>query len=109
MMTQVDTFALRQPGWEQSRWHHDGHALHFTWTMPDSQGLRPPISVHTEQVVDANDKAAMERAAWFCVRMAVLHEAGERFYAGAERPYHPHKVKWWEREYLQGMEALNRD
>lgn len=100
---------FRHPGWEQSHWHHDGHALHFTWTMPDTSGVKDGVTVHTEQVVDASDVEAMQRAAWFCVRMAVLHEAGERLYIDGERPYHPHLYPWWGREYKAGAEVLSRD
>ena len=108
MSPSVPTRELRfdHPGWEDARFHEEHGALHFTWTMDDSS-KRPghgPVTVHTECRLD--DAVSYAQAAWFCVRTAVLHEAGERFSIDGEHPFHPHHFKWWEREYKAGPAVL---
>ena len=104
MMPDVNQIQFDLPGWEDTLWEIKGDALWFSWTMPHSSIPGKTVTVHTEAVL--SQSASFEQAAWFCVRLAVLHEAGEHFRVGSDRPYHPHHFKWWELEYKAGPKVL---
>jgi len=100
------------PGWDTSfdiEGEGEIQQLSFHWTM-DHTAKDGKISLRTVAPVRADmDEDAFVQVAWYCVRMAVLHEAGEHFGLGDERPWHPHHHRWWEVEYRQGVGALSKD
>lgn len=88
------------PGFLSPRFERRGHWLYFRWDAQDSREAGK--LAHLGTLADPDRFPSMEEAAWFCVRLAALHEAGEWFTVNGQRPYDPHTTDWWWDAYTEG-------
>jgi hypothetical protein len=96
----VPSLKFSPPGWK-TRWEQRGDLLTLRWEMQDSNECSDSVNIGTQVHLSEVD-GDIAKAAWFCVKHAVLHEGAEWLWVNGERPYHPHLAKWWWESYRAG-------
>ena len=107
------------PGYEDTRFYTRPHettgetVVGIQWYQPDTSRVfrgeddLPPMQGNVLECSLGN--ATIEDVCWHLTRITVLHEAGEFFVTGDDRPWNPHRWRWWvDEEQTPGSARLQR-